>query len=476
MTVKINPEVAVLDDEQFTTAKMERTALTSPIIHLADLARQALTANVTTIWVLPGSQLSQRVDRSFITSAGEEWDAFASYSRLDENRPMFARIWRKNTSGRAGRTLYVGFPEWGTWPWKCPDVVTLLATITYIESAIGLPVLWSPGHMALDLLKALNVEKRASWLSPLPTDLRTLPTSDGRTLPIMKCARDLTWKRPLTPREKKMKWIHKYDKNSMYLASATGLLVGEGNPEYVTGEAFDDRLPGIWRITANRGDSPYDGMKLPTPARTEWMTTAMVACAKALGYEVQVHEGYQWHEHGKYHRTLESWANMLWAARQSLKTTSPSFDPTFKHPQGRENAYDTIGAIAHVGVGKLADDSTSGGLYRPDLWALTVGRACANIFYNVDSLRKKTGLTPVLIYTDALWFISNDPNPETAISGIVDTTGSKLGGYKVVYKHPLALTKEVIDAFEKIESPTKLTRRLNVLAGEDDTIAEQVGT
>src|SRR5689334_9118291 len=120
MTVKINSEVAVLDDEQFTTAKMEHTTLTSPIINLADLARQALAANVTNIWVLPGSRLSQRVDRSFITSTGEEWDAFASYSRLDENRPMFARIWHKNTSGRAGRTLYVGFPEWGTWSWKCP--------------------------------------------------------------------------------------------------------------------------------------------------------------------------------------------------------------------------------------------------------------------------------------------------------------------------------------------------------------------
>jgi hypothetical protein len=302
MPIKINPEVAALDDAQLTTTKMEQVALTGPIVNLGDLARLALDANVSFVWVLPGTHLSQAADRNFIVGVGEEWDVFASYSRMEENRPMFARIWRKKTPGRAGRTIYIGFPEWGTWPWTCPDVVTLLATVSYIESALGLPVLWSPGRMALDLLKALNLEKRASWLSPLSTDLRTLPTNDGKTLPIMKCARDLTWKRQLTPREKKMKWVHKYDKNSMYLAAATGLLVGESDPLHVEGDAFDERLPGIWRIRAERGDSVYDSVKLPSPTRMEWLTTAMVTCAMKMGYQVEVLEGYQWNKQGLYHR------------------------------------------------------------------------------------------------------------------------------------------------------------------------------
>ncbi len=472
MTIKINPEVAAVDDMQLTTAKLERIQLSGPIANLGDLARQALDANVSNIWVLPGSRLSQAADKTFIESAGEEWDVFASYSRMEGNRPMFARIWKRNTPGWAGRTVYVGFPEWGTWPWMCPDVVTLLATVSYIESALGLPVLWSPGRMALDLLKALNLEKRASWLSPLSTDLRTLPTNGGKTLPIMKCARDLTWKRELTAREKKMKWVHKYDKNSMYLAAATGLLVGEGDPEHVEGDAFDERLPGIWRIHAERADSLYDSVTLPSPARMEWLTTAMVTCAIKMSYQVQVLEGYQWNKQGMYHRTLESWANTLWAVRQSLKPTSPTFELAFKHSQGRENAYNTIGAIAHVGIGKLGDEDTSGGLYRPDMWALTVGRACANIFHNIESIRKTTGLTPVLVYTDSLWYVSNDQDPETAVPGIIDKQ-DKLGGYKVVYNQPLAMSKAVIDAFAKVDSPTKLVRMLNVLAGEDDTIVEK---
>jgi hypothetical protein len=473
MAIKLNPEVAVIDDAQLTSAKMERVRLSESIANLGDLARQALAANVSHVWALPGTQLSQTVDKNFILGAGKEWDVFASYSRLEEDRPMFARIWRKNTSGREGRTIYVGFPEWGTWPWKCPDVVSLLATLTYTESALGLPVVWSSGHMALDLLKALNLEKRASWLSPLTTDLRTLPTNDGRTLPVKKCARDLTWKRTLTPRDKKKKWVHKYDKNSMYLAAATGLLVGEGDPEHVEGNAFDERLPGIWRIRAERADTLYDGVQLPSPTRMEWLTTAMATCAMKMGYQVEMLEGYQWNKPGMYHRTLESWANTLWAARQSLKFGSPTFDPAFKHQLGRENAYNTIGAIAHVGVGKLADESTSGGLYRPDMWALVVGRACANIFYNIESIRKTAGLTPVLVYTDSLWYVSDDPDPETAVPGIIDKQ-NKLGGYKVVYEQPLAMSKAVVDAFAKTPSPTKLVRTLNGLAGEDDTITEKV--
>jgi len=204
----------------------------------------------------------------------------------------------------------------------------------------------------------------------------------------------------------------------------------------------------------------------------EWLTTAMVTCAIKMSYQVQVLEGYQWNKQGMYHRTLESWANTLWAVRQSLKPTSPTFELAFKHSQGRENAYNTIGAIAHVGIGKLGDEDTSGGLYRPDMWALTVGRACANIFHNIESIRKTTGLTPVLVYTDSLWYVSNDQDPETAVPGIIDKQ-DKLGGYKVVYNQPLAMSKAVIDAFAKVDSPTKLVRMLNVLAGEDDTIVEK---
>jgi hypothetical protein len=466
--MKINPELAVLDDTQFINAKLEKTPVTDPIGDLGELAHQALEANVTYVWVMPGSQLSQRIERAFITGVDSEWDAFASYSRIDENRPMFARIWRKKTAGRAGRTIYVGFPEYGTWPWKCPDAITLLATVNYIDHALGLPVVWSPGYMALDLMKALNVEKRASWLSRLTVDLMTLPTENGVTVPLKKSARDLTWKRALTPREKKMKWVHKYDKNSMYLAACTGILLGEGDPDQVSGDAYDDRLPGFWRVRADRAESLYDGVKLPSPVRTEWMTTPVVICCRKLGYQVEVIEGYQWRDPGRYHRTLESWATTLWAVRQRLKVSSPTFDQEYKHAQGRENAYATISAIAHVGVGKLGDPDTSGGLFRPDIWALVVGRSFANMFYNIETFRK-AGFTPALVYTDALWFISNDPNPETALPAIVDKQ-DKLGGYKVVYNPPLAMSKDVIDSFAKIDSPTKLVRRLNELAGEDDPL------
>lgn len=458
--VKLNAEVGVLDDKALTNTRLERFPIDSIPTNLGELAELALAANLTYIWVLPGSQVSQHVNQVFIQHVDEEWDTFASTSRMDEKRPMFARIWRKKTSGHAGRTIYVGFPEHSSWPWKCPDTITLLATVTYLEQAVGMPMVWSPGYMALALLKALNLEKRASWLKPLTTDLRTLPTNTGKTLPIARTARDLTWKRQLTAKEKRQKYLHKFDKNSMYLASATGLLVGEGDPEHVDGDAFDERLPGFWHVKTEQGGSPYDSINLPSPARLEWLTTAMVSCARKLGYRMDILEGYQWREEGRYHRTLETWAKMLWDVRQSLKQPSE----TYKHDLARKNAYATIGVMAHVAIGKLADEDTTGGLYRPDIWALVVGRACANIFHNLETYRLR-GYTPVLIYTDALWFVSNDPNPETAIPGLLDKH-DKLGGYKLVYTLPMS--KDVKEAFRTIDSPTKLTMRLNQLAGEEE--------
>jgi hypothetical protein len=180
-----------------------------------------------------------------------------------------------------------------------------------------------------------------------------------------------------------------------------------------------------------------------------------------LGWQVEIVEGHQWREQGMYHRTLETWANTLWDVRQGLRVPSPEY----KHTEARRNAYSTIGAIAHVGIGKLADTDTTGGLYRPDIWALVVGRACANIFFNVEQIRSKSGLMPILIHTDALWYVSNDANPETAVPGIIDKAG-KLGGYKVVYEKPL-LVKDAEATIAKESSPAKLVRLVNQLGGEE---------
>jgi hypothetical protein len=454
------PDIGVVDNTGLTNARMEHFEM-GVYINIGELVDQALTFGLTYVWVLPGSGLSQLVTRAFIETAGEQWDVFASYSRVHTDRPMFARVWRKKTPGKEGRTVYVGFPEWGTWGWKELDAITLLATVSYLHMALGLPLVWSPGYMAMDLLKALNLEKRADWLKAPSVDLRQLPLEGGETYPIMRSARDLTWKRDLTAKEKRMKYIHKYDKNSMYLAAATGLLVGEGDPVHVSGEAFDERLPGLWHVRAVQGESPYDGKLLPNPARLPHLTTAMVTCARKLGWQIDVIEGYQWNEQGMYHRTLETWANTLWDVRQRLRVPSAEY----KHTEARRNAYRTIGAIAHVGIGKLADEDTTGGLYRPDIWALVVGRACANIFFNVEQIRAKSGLTPILIHTDALWYVSNDAHPETAVPGIIDKAG-KLGGYKVVYEKPL-LVKDAAATIAKESSPAKLVRLVNQLGGEE---------
>src|SRR6266699_2861333 len=104
--MKLNEKLAVFDGSRFVNGKMEKTEpVTEPITDLGALARLALDLNFVHVWVLPGTEFSQRITRGFIEQAGEEWDVFASYPRPFPERVSYARIWRKKTSGWAGRTI-----------------------------------------------------------------------------------------------------------------------------------------------------------------------------------------------------------------------------------------------------------------------------------------------------------------------------------------------------------------------------------
>ncbi len=440
------------------------------------LFTHAVQAGLTSVWVMPGSRFSREVSRSSLEQVDSVWEVAATYSQLDPARPLCASVWRKLRSGRQGPVLSLTFPEYGGWEWQLPDATALLATVTYLEQALGIPVNCSPEQLALDLLKSLTAETDASQVSltrPPTVDLSTLPTSDGQTLPILESARPVVWTRPLAIAEWRLKYLHKYERNTLDLESCTEVQLGAGDPLYsVNGRAYDGKMPGIWRVKAETAGSIFDGKRLPSCIHGEWMSTPEVKCCTDIAYQVHVTEGYYWSES---HRTLERWATTLWKAYQRFKFTSTAY----RHAQARSNASRTIQAITRLGIAKLTDfaplarkqfaplarkqEEAPGGLYRPDWWAQIVGQSRASVFAHLVTLVRQ-GSMPVLVDRQALWFVSNDPNPLTAVPGLL--APEKPGGYKAAYETPLALSGEIKEAFRSTNNASQLAIMLDSLATE----------
>jgi len=262
--------------------------------------------------------------------------------------------------------------------------------------------------------------------------------------------------RPLTRVEQHQKYLHKYTHLSLYLEACLGIQLGAGEPQFSsTGRTYDGTRPGIWRTSAERAGSVFDGKRLPSCLDSEWMSTPQVKCCQDIGYQVQVREGYCWQES---HELLKRWATSLWQAGERLHT-QPQI---YRHAQARANASSTIKKLAQLGVAILAQEQTSGGWARPDWWAQIAGRSRAALFAHLVSLVRKDTM-PVLVARDALWVVSNDPNPLTAVPGLV--TAHRWRGYTVGYEFPLPLSREVREAFSTAEHADQLALALDTLAG-----------
>jgi len=186
------------------------------------------------------------------------------------------------------------------------------------------------------------------------------------------------------------------------------------------------------------------------------MSTPQVKCCRDIGYHVHVREGYYWPQS---QQLLKQWATTLWQAGERLHTHPQSY----RHAQARTNASHTIKLLAQIGVTILAQEKTTGGWSRPDWWAQVTGRSRATLFAHLAGLARK-GTMPVLVDRDSLWVVSNDPNPLTAVPGLV--VASRWRGYTVGYQVPLPLSNEVRDTLRTAEHVDQVATVLDTLAGE----------
>ena len=411
-------------------------------------------AELTEAWVMPGTTLSRAATCAWFEQISSSWIVLPHPNVRQPTRPDCVLLWPKDRS--AGRRLVLIFPEHAGWGWALADTRSLLATVTYLEQALGRPISDSPALVAHHLLTELTRDHPPSHLRPAPVDLHTLQAEHGATVPLKESARDLAWMRPLTLAEQRQRYLHKFTHLSGQLEGCLSVRLGAGAPEYSpTGRAYDGIRPGIWRVHVERAGSVFDGKGLPGCLDGEWMSTPQVRCCQDISYHVEVREGYSW---SRSYDLLAPWARTLWQAAERLHTHPQSY----RHPQGRANAAQAIRLLAQLGVAVLARGEAEGGWARPDWLAQVVGRSRAMLFTHLAGLARK-GVMPVLVIEDALWVVSDDPNPLTAGAGLVAT--HRWRGYTSGYEVPLLLSSEVKAVFRSAESPDQVMRTLDSLAG-----------
>jgi hypothetical protein len=249
-------------------------------------------------------------------------------------------------------------------------------------------------------------------------------------------------------------YLHKFDKSMAYTAACamSDAFYGVGTPEHKDGaQGFDPKKSvGVWRCSVS-GETSED---LPPPWRgREWIAGPAIRLLQSQGYQVTIHEGWVFPQS---HELMSLWAKRLWETRQSFED-----EKAWKHPLCREFAYQSIKKIANSTVGTTAFSNfgdESADQRRPDIRMQTVARNAEIVYHNILKVQKVHGVTPALIYMDAVYYLSDNPDGRAAFPTIVEREG-KLGGYK--YEGKIAIDSVVGDILASSSNAATKLEHLN---------------
>jgi len=254
-----------------------------------------------------------------------------------------------------------------------------------------------------------------------------------------------------------MKYLHKYDKNAAYLRACTNEMIGCGTPIHVEGsESWDKRAPGVWRV---RVKEPV--LKDLPPVlwdKATWVASPLIKVLKDTGHTIKLYEGWVYPE---YHEVLKEWAKLLWTQRLDFRDNKE----TWKHEICREYARSATKdiAVATIGLSSFSHFEEKTFKARPDWRCQAVAGTRALMFYNMLKVQEKTGRTPVMVKTDALYYMSNESDPAKAIP-LLDKVDS-LGGYKND-GWSLEVDQEVLSVLTSEDGENTRLQKLNALVEE----------
>ncbi len=335
-------------------------------------------------------------------------------------------------TGGGQKQVTVIFPMYTKWVeyWETlSSPKELLVTINYVEQVLEVPMAGSPGTMGWNLLKKMHPD----WVKKFPMSQLTNMHFGAQA------AKDLVWQRPYNASEGM--YLHKVDRNSAYLSSGVTEFYGVREPirdvdgsKFKEGSYKDGYRPGVWECEVIPCNA---AIPIVDKAKTCYLAAPMIRIMRNQGYEVTVLSGWYFPEA---HQILAKWAQFLWDARQGFAD-----EKKFRHAVCRNFARLAIKliAVATVGLTAYSNFEEQSGKQRPDIKMQTVARTYELMYHNILKFREKTGMMPVMVYTDALYYVTNSPKlpfPEVFLA-----REGKLGGYK--YEGCIEITPDVAEMF-----------------------------
>lgn len=471
-----NAGVSWLDN----AGKLRHAPAPAPITYerLADIA---LEQGIRNLWVTPGCSFSEYVfdhPTEFLQGTSTEHKTIVRTRDYGgQAYPTMASVNKLLGAWPARRIVYIHFPQFDNrWAddkvngWTLADVEnpkTLLAALYYLFLALGVDI-GAPGYTGIELMKETN-SSAARVPFVRQADLSVLP--EHREIDLQFC-------RPLTEQEQAQGFLHIYDRNSMYLAAATGAEMGEGAPDYIgtsidTLLAWEKRPTGVWHIIARAPAAPdMRLMEIVSQFMNEgeqWAYTPAVETFLALGYSVEFVDAWVWR---KTHRTLQPWGKLIWDTRQALRSDRARFP----NEQGAETARQMIKRLATQGVGWLDLQNDRKKVptpqwHRPDYKNMIVSLARFRMVLKILECIK-AGYYPVFGYTDGIAFVSDEAAPALAVPGLMLVTdkqgvthdrSNELGGFKC--EHTFTLDREIVALLSGQLAPYQVKQELNARGG-----------
>lgn len=363
-----------------------------------------------------------------------EWSIQASERR--GGKLATVSVWKRGT-GHVN-IIYLNNTAWveGTAAFKDVTPAQLLDAVNTLERVLGITIAGSPGGAGWDLLKKIHPE----WIENIPVNLRELHFTP-------KSGPDLIWQVSDFSMQQGL-FLHKFDKASAYPAAAASTDIGVGTPVYVDHgrdaihEKGHPQEVGVWYCYVSSMAIPDFIPFNHVPSGQYWLSGPRIRMLEAAGYSVEPFEGYVFPER---HDLLAKWAKALWNGRQ--EATNPIVQKAMK-----QIANSTIGFTAFHG---FEDDEEE--KRRPDIRLQVVSRNAEIMLHNLDKVYRLQHETPVMVYMDAAYYLSNEPDGRAAFPVLVEREG-KLGGFK--YEGRIEMTPEVWEMFDKRMS---VADRLEVL-------------
>lgn len=401
--------------------------LTLPV-SLSSLCSLALDKGLTHLWVYPDVCTP---DEAFYQQARSQWDLFPSWVYPTDfpledgvtNELVSVTGFKLPKGGQA--RISVIFPLNTQWQWidEQTSPKMLLQVIKYLETQLQVPVSGGATTVGMAYLEECNFNLE---------DRLEVPTVDLSALPFRESAQDVIWQQGDLKQVLYKGWfLHKLDKNSAYLRSCVEEKMGVGNPRLMSGDAYRDNFPGIWYCRVDG----YMNARLPHPSwypygqESHWFATPMVKCLRKMGYTVHILRGYSYEE---CEPTLKKWAQYLWDIRSSFRNDTDKW----KHPVARQKAALAIKDIYTSTLGLINSDIVKGTWkFRPDWHSQILAGVRATMFYNMTKFAE-SGYYPVIVYMDALFYITPHQDIEQDIPDILKHRNS-LGGYKHEYALPV---------------------------------------